>query len=51
MRDCFETLVQEIYTVMNSADLNNRRQQQKGARVIKVHDDPPAKGEEQGCCF
>lgn len=25
VRDCFETLVQEIYTVQNSQDLNNRR--------------------------
>ena len=25
VRDCFEYLVQEIYTVQNSQDLNNRR--------------------------
>ena len=38
VRDCFETLVQEIYIVQNSQDLNNRRNQQKRGRVLEVND-------------
>lgn len=43
VRDCFETLVQEIYTVQNSLELNNKRPTRPGGNVIIVND-PPGQG-------
>jgi len=49
VRDVFEYLVQEIYTVQNSQNLNSRRQNKAGVKKI-VWQDPNLDQNQGGMC-
>ena len=50
VRDCFEYLVQEIYTVQNSQNLSERRKPQKGSTLVLNNNTPSGQTESTGMC-